>query len=55
MIEKKACKQCKKKFYGTSRAKFCSGKCRVKSHRLSKNEGKDNEKTSSNSIINRIN
>jgi len=36
MIEQKKCKHCKKKFYGTKRARFCSTKCRVASWRKGK-------------------
>ena len=37
-IEKRVCEVCQKEFYGSSNRKTCSGKCRVKKHRLSKKE-----------------
>jgi len=32
-IEKKKCEFCGELFYGTAKAKVCSGKCRVAKHR----------------------
>lgn len=43
MIGEKVCENCGKKYYGTSRARFCSIKCRVANHRKERGETKRTE------------
>ena len=43
MITDVKCENCGKKFHGTARAKFCSGKCRVASHRKKMQQVQNNK------------
>ena len=45
MITEVKCEKCGKKFYGTARAKFCSGKCRVSAHRRKNVQQMQKDKT----------
>jgi hypothetical protein len=45
MIAEVKCEKCGKKFYGTARAKYCSGKCRVASHREKVQQVQGDEKS----------